>query len=112
MVMGLWFFARGGSAQVTRYLAPALGDAGWSVSLVAGSLGRPGDGTHAPTFFDGIAGHHLDYDDAVRGRAAAERERRGAHALTHARAELSRTGRVPRLADAYQRAVDHRAERR
>lgn len=63
--MGLLFFPRGGSAQVTRYLAVALGDAGWSVSLVAGSLGAPGEGTHAPTFFDGVALEHLDYTPAV-----------------------------------------------
>ncbi|CAA9265144.1 MAG: glycosyltransferase() [uncultured Acidimicrobiales bacterium] len=65
LVMGLLFFPRGGSAQVTRYLAIALERAGWSVSLVAGSLGRPGDGTYAPTFFRGITLRHLDYTPAV-----------------------------------------------
>jgi glycosyltransferase involved in cell wall biosynthesis len=65
IVMGLLFFPRGGSAQVTRYLAAALGDAGWSVSLVAGSLGAPGQGTHAPTFFAGIDLQYLDYTAAV-----------------------------------------------
>jgi hypothetical protein len=65
IVMGLLFFPRGGSAQVTRYVAAALGDAGWSVSLVAGSLGAPGQGTHAPTFFAGIDLQYLDYTAAV-----------------------------------------------
>jgi glycosyltransferase involved in cell wall biosynthesis len=65
VIMGLLFFPRGGSAQVTRYLAAALVDAGWSVSLVAGSLGAPGEGTHAPTFFAGIDLYHLDYTAAV-----------------------------------------------
>ncbi len=65
VVMGLLFFPRGGSAQVTRYLALALQQARWSVSLVAGSLGRPGEGTHAPTFFDGIPLRHLDYTAAA-----------------------------------------------
>jgi D-inositol-3-phosphate glycosyltransferase len=65
IVMGLLFFPRGGSAQVTRYLAAALGDAGWSVSLVAGSLGAPGQGTHARTFFAGIDLQYLDYTAAV-----------------------------------------------
>lgn len=64
VVMGLLFFPRGGSAQVTRYLAVALERAGWPVSLVAGSLGGPGDGTHAPTFFGGIPLHSLDYTPA------------------------------------------------
>ncbi len=63
--MGLLFFPRGGAAQVTRYLAAALGDVGWSVSLVAGSLGGPGQATHAPTFFAGIDLHYLDYTAAV-----------------------------------------------
>lgn len=68
--MGLLFFPRGGSAQVTRYLAVALGDAGWSVSLVAGSLGDPGDETHAPTFFDGIELRHVDYTATFEASAA------------------------------------------
>ena len=63
--MGLLFFPRGGSAQVTRDLAAALGEAGWSVSLVAGSLGAPGQDTHAATFFAGIDLQHLDYTAAV-----------------------------------------------
>jgi glycosyltransferase involved in cell wall biosynthesis len=63
--MGLLFFPRGGSAQVTRYLAEALGDADWSVSLVTGSLGAPGQDTHAPTFFAGVDLQYLDYTAAV-----------------------------------------------
>lgn len=63
--MGLLFFPRGGSAQVTRYLAVALTDAGWDVSLAAGSLGQPGEETHAPTFFAGVDLQHLDYTPAV-----------------------------------------------
>ncbi len=65
VVMGLLFFPRGGSAQVARYLASALRDAEWSVSLVAGSLGPAGEETHAPTFFAGIDVDHLDYTAAV-----------------------------------------------
>jgi glycosyltransferase involved in cell wall biosynthesis len=64
--MGLLFFPRGGSAMVCRYLSLALEDAGWSVSLVAGSLGAPGESTHAPTFFAGIDLHHLDYTPALQ----------------------------------------------
>lgn len=67
--MGLVFFPRGGSAQVARYLSTALVDAGWPVSLVAGSLGSPGQETHAPTFFAGTRVHHLDYSDAARAFA-------------------------------------------
>ncbi len=64
--MGLLFFPRGGSAQVARYLAEALIDADWSVELATGSLGAPGEETHAPTFFAGSPVQHLDYSDAVR----------------------------------------------
>jgi D-inositol-3-phosphate glycosyltransferase len=66
VVMGLLFFPRGGSAFVTRYLSTALLAADWSVELVTGSLGHPGDDTHAPTFFAGVALQYLDYSDAVR----------------------------------------------
>src|SRR5215217_9194700 len=65
VVMGLLFFPRGGSAQVTRYLARALRHSGRTVSLVAGSLGVHGEETHAATFFAGIDEHHLDYTEAV-----------------------------------------------
>lgn len=66
VVMGLWFFPRGGAAYVVRYLSPALTRSGWAVSLAAGSLGQPGEETHAPTFFNGQDVHVLDYTDAVR----------------------------------------------
>jgi glycosyltransferase involved in cell wall biosynthesis len=68
--MGLLFYPRGGSAQVARYLCPALVDAGWSVSLVAGSLGHAGDPTYGPTFFAGTDLHALDYTAAAEAFAA------------------------------------------
>jgi hypothetical protein len=64
--MGLLFFPRGGSAQVVRYLSAALVAAGRTVELVTGSLGEPGDETHAPTFFAGTAVRFVDYSEAVR----------------------------------------------
>jgi glycosyltransferase involved in cell wall biosynthesis len=70
VVMGLLFFPRGGSAQVARYLSAALVDAHWSVALVTGSLGEPGEFTHAPTFFGDAPLHYLDYSDAERAFAA------------------------------------------
>ncbi|HEX5910623.1 MAG TPA: glycosyltransferase family 4 protein [Thermoleophilaceae bacterium] len=65
VAMGLLFYPRGGSAQVTLYLALALRDAGWTVELLSGSLGHTGDRTHAPTFFGGVASHPVDYGPAV-----------------------------------------------
>jgi glycosyltransferase involved in cell wall biosynthesis len=68
--MGLLFYPRGGSAFVLRYLTPELEHAGWSVSLVVGSLGEAGDETHAPTFFPGLDVHALDYTEAARAFVA------------------------------------------
>ena len=54
VVCGLFFFPRGGSAQVVRALGRALGPVGWEVMLASGSLGQPGEQTHAQTFFAGL----------------------------------------------------------
>ena len=63
--MGLMFFPRGGSAQVTRYLAGALPAHGWQPTVLAGSLGGPGDDAHAETFFEGLDVVSVPYDDAL-----------------------------------------------
>ena len=67
--MCLLFYPRGGSSQVVRYLVPAIEASGWSVALVAGSLGEPGDRTHAESFFK--HGHltPVDYGQALRAHA-------------------------------------------
>ena len=64
--MALMFFPRGGSAQVMRYLARGLPKAGWEATLVAGSLGDPGEPSHAETFFSGIDVRALDYTESAR----------------------------------------------
>lgn len=69
--MGLMFYPRGGSAQVTRYLSRALAESGWEVRLAVGSLGSPAEPTHAATFFEGLAVEVADYTPAL------ERFRRG-----------------------------------
>jgi D-inositol-3-phosphate glycosyltransferase len=67
--MGLLFYPRGGSAQVVRYLVPALVRAGWPIDLVAGSLGEPGDRRHAQSFFKHERLTAVAYDDAVRAHS-------------------------------------------
>jgi glycosyltransferase involved in cell wall biosynthesis len=62
----LFFFPRGGSAQVARALCGALTEAGWRVSLAAGSLGEPGAPTHAASFYAGIDVAAVDYSPALR----------------------------------------------
>jgi glycosyltransferase involved in cell wall biosynthesis len=64
-VMGLLFFPRGGSAQVARYLARFLPRAGWEVTIACGSLGGPGDQSHAETFYRGLDLRPLDYTAAA-----------------------------------------------
>jgi len=63
--MGLWFYPRGGSAQVARYLSLALLAHHWRVTLVCGSLGGAGALGNAATFFAGIDTVPAAYDDAV-----------------------------------------------
>src|SRR4051794_20913005 len=67
VVSGLFFFPRGGSAQVARALSRVLADLGWGVTLAAGSLGRAGEQTSAPTFFSGIDLVTVDYSPGVGG---------------------------------------------
>lgn len=64
--MGLFFFPRGGSAQVVRALAESLPESRFAVSIASGSLGRPGDVTHAATFFAGRDVAPVDYTAASR----------------------------------------------
>jgi glycosyltransferase involved in cell wall biosynthesis len=66
LVAGLFFYPRGGSAQVVRSLGRVLPAAGWEVALVAGSLGEAGDRRHAPTFFRGLDVCSVDYSPATR----------------------------------------------
>ena len=65
VVMALQFPPRGGSAQVVRYLAPEITAAGWSVSLVTGSLGGPGELGYAPEFFAPLPVTPVDYTPAM-----------------------------------------------
>ncbi len=67
--MALMFWPRGGSAQVVRYLAPALDGVGWPVRLVTGSRDAGGAPGNARTFFRGLDVVPVDYSAAL---AAAE----------------------------------------
>ena len=63
--MGLLFYPRGGSAQVARYLAAALGRKGWPVRLFTGSFGEPDAATNAATFFAGLAVASAEFTPAL-----------------------------------------------
>jgi glycosyltransferase involved in cell wall biosynthesis len=62
----LFFFPRGGSAQVTRALARALPEMGWRMTVATGSLGEPGDPRHAGSFYSGIDIAAVDYSPALQ----------------------------------------------
>ena len=63
--MALLFYPRGGSAQVARYLAAALGRKGWPVRLFTGSFGEPGAVANAATFFVGLDVVAADFTPAL-----------------------------------------------
>jgi glycosyltransferase involved in cell wall biosynthesis len=65
IIMSLAFYPRGGSAQVVRYLTKALDERGNSVTVCSGSLGTPGEGSHAATFFGDIDVRSLDFTESV-----------------------------------------------
>jgi D-inositol-3-phosphate glycosyltransferase len=59
------FWPRGGSAQVVRYLLRELNTRGHTTRLHAGSLGEPGDHSHAATFYQGLDLHPYDHNSAL-----------------------------------------------
>ena len=63
--MGLFFYPRGGSARVAGYLARALPEVGWRVTLACGSLGEVGALGNAASVFAGVDMVVARYDDAV-----------------------------------------------
>jgi glycosyltransferase involved in cell wall biosynthesis len=64
VVHALFFFPRGGSAQVVRALCRELPAHGWRPSIAVGSLGAPGALGHAATFFAGADVYAVDYTPA------------------------------------------------
>src|SRR5215472_5804285 len=65
VLMGLLFYPRGGSAQVTRALARALPAQGWEVTVVSSSLQLPGHPGDARAFFAGLNIRPLDCTAAL-----------------------------------------------
>ena len=61
VVCSLFFFPRGGSAQVARALSVGLAAVGWRTTLVSGSLGAFGERTNAATFFSGVDVRSVEY---------------------------------------------------
>ncbi|MFG2116614.1 glycosyltransferase family 4 protein [Streptomyces sp. NPDC048718] len=70
------FWPRGGSAQVIRYLHRELDRRGHTTRLHAGSLGKPGDPSHGPTFYQGLDLRPYDYNEAMAAFTAGMNPRR------------------------------------
>ena len=64
LAMGFYFFPRGGSAQVARYLCRALRGTEYEPTLFAGSMGTSAESSNANKFFSGIRCESLDYSPA------------------------------------------------
>jgi glycosyltransferase involved in cell wall biosynthesis len=81
--MGFYFFPRGGSAQVARYLCRALAVGRWSPTLFAGSLGAAAEASNSGRFFREIRCRSLDYSPA-RARWLAGRDPMSGRVPMHA----------------------------
>jgi glycosyltransferase involved in cell wall biosynthesis len=66
VLMGTYFYPRGGSAHVSRSLARELGRNGVEVTLLAGSRSDLGEAALAPAFYDGLDLHWVDFTPAIR----------------------------------------------
>src|ERR1700758_2542085 len=66
MLMGVYFYPRGGSAHATRALARELGDHGVEVTLVAGSRSDLGEAALATSFYEGLDLRAVDFTPAIR----------------------------------------------
>jgi glycosyltransferase involved in cell wall biosynthesis len=66
MLMGTYFYPRGGSAHATRALARELGANGMEVTLVAGSRSDVGEAALASCFYEGLDLRAVDFTPAIR----------------------------------------------
>jgi glycosyltransferase involved in cell wall biosynthesis len=65
VLMGVYFYPRGGSAQVCRSIARQLERNGLGVSLLSGSRSDLGEAARAESFYDGLRLHPVDFTPAV-----------------------------------------------
>jgi glycosyltransferase involved in cell wall biosynthesis len=66
VLMGVYFYPRGGSAQVTRALARELGRNGVEVTLLAGSRSDLGEAALASCFYEELDLRPVDFTQAIR----------------------------------------------
>lgn len=66
MLMGVYFYPRGGSAHAARALARELGNQGVAVTLLAGSRSDLGEAALASCFYEGLDLRAVDFTPAIR----------------------------------------------
>jgi glycosyltransferase involved in cell wall biosynthesis len=66
MLMGTYFYPRGGSAHASRALARELGNNGVEVTLVVGSRSDVGEAALASSFYEGLDLRAVDFTPALR----------------------------------------------
>jgi glycosyltransferase involved in cell wall biosynthesis len=66
VLMGIYFYPRGGSAHAARALARELGHNGVEVTLVAGSRSDLGEAALATSFYEGLDLRAVDFTPAIR----------------------------------------------
>ncbi len=66
VLMGAYFYPRGGSAHAARSLARELGDDGIEVTLIAGSRSDLGEAALASSFNEGLDLRAVDFTPALR----------------------------------------------
>ncbi|HEX6456001.1 MAG TPA: hypothetical protein VF009_05725, partial [Solirubrobacterales bacterium] len=66
LLMGIYFYPRGGSAHVCRALARELGRNGVGVTLLAGSRSDLGEVALASAFYEDLDLHAVDFTPAIR----------------------------------------------
>ncbi|HWO83988.1 MAG TPA: glycosyltransferase family 4 protein [Solirubrobacterales bacterium] len=66
LLMGIYFYPRGGSAHSARAIARELGDNGFEVTLLSGSRSDLGEDSRADRFYGGLDLRAIDFTPAVR----------------------------------------------
>jgi glycosyltransferase involved in cell wall biosynthesis len=66
MLMGVYFYPRGGSAHATRALVGELGNHGVEVKLLSGSRSDLGEAALASSFYEGLDLRAVDFTPALR----------------------------------------------
>ncbi|WP_327591368.1 glycosyltransferase family 4 protein (plasmid) [Nonomuraea sp. NBC_00507] len=77
------FFPRGGSAFVVKYLNQHLMARGVRTNVICGSLGKPGQASHAATFYQGLPIAPYDYNSAAAAHASGLSSMDGQRAPFH-----------------------------